>query len=102
MLKGLREWFGTWAENHASGARAHFLQLGLEPDVTWTADLPEGTATFKMQSYLLAPELDLATCPEIAVTIQKRAQLPVAPTNLRVVEDGAHPTYSTGQNIAVT
>ncbi len=51
--------------------------------------------------YLLAQELDLATCPEIAVTIQRRAQRPAAPTNLRVFEDGAHPTYATGQDIAV-
>jgi hypothetical protein len=77
------------------------LQLGLEKPVTWTADLPEGTATFKEQPYLLAQELDLATCPEIDVTIQKRALRPAAPTNLRVFEDGAHPTYSTGQDIAV-
>jgi hypothetical protein len=97
----LREWFGTRAETHASGATAYVLQLGLEKPVTWTADLPEGTATFKEQPYLLAQELDLATCPEIAVTIQKRAQRPAAPTNLRVFEDGAHPTYTTGQDIAV-
>jgi len=101
MVKVLREWFGTPAETHASGATAYVLQLGLEKPVTWTADLPEGTATFKVQPYLLAQELDLATCPEIAVTIQKRAQRPAAPTNLRVFEDGAHPTYSTGQDIAV-
>jgi hypothetical protein len=76
--------------------------LGLEKPVTWTADLPEGTATFKEQPYLLAQELDLATCPEVAVTIQKRAQRPAAPTNLRVFEDGAHPTYTAGQDIPVT
>jgi hypothetical protein len=100
-LKVLREWFGTRAETHASGGTAYVLQLGLEKPVTWTADLPEGTATFKEQPYLLAQELDLATCPAIAVTIQKRAQRPAAPTNLRVFEDGAHPTYSTGQDILV-
>ncbi len=100
-LKVLREWFGTRAETHASGATAHVLQLGLEKPVTWTADLPEGTAMFKEQPYLLAQELDLATCPEIAVTIRKRAQRPAAPTNLRVFEDGAHPTYTTGQDITV-
>ncbi|MGE3311233.1 MAG: hypothetical protein AB7O66_14790 [Limisphaerales bacterium] len=100
-LKVLREWFGTRAETHASGATADVLQLGLEKPVTWTADLPEGTATFKEQPNLLAQELDLATCPEIAVTIQKRAQRPAAPTNLRVFEDGAHPTYTTGQDIVV-
>ncbi len=100
-LKVLREWFGTRVESHASGAIAYVLQLGLEKPVTWTADLPEGTATFKEQPYLLAQELDLAGVPEIAVTIQKRAQRPAAPTNLRVFEDGAHPTYAAGQDIAV-
>ena len=95
------QWFGTRPETHANGATAHVLQLGLEKPVTWTADLPEGTATFKEQPYLLAQELDLATCPGIAVTIQKRAQRPAAPTNLRVFEDGAHPTCTTGQDIAV-
>ncbi len=100
-LKVLREWFGTRAETHASGATAYVLQRGLEKPVTWTADLSEGTATFKEQPYLLAQELDLATCPEIAVTIQKRAQRPAAPTNLRVFEDGAHPTYAPGQDIVV-
>ena len=100
-IKILREWFGTRAETYATGTTAYVLQLGLEPAVTWTADLPEGTAVFKEQPYLLAQELDLATCPEIAVTIQKRAQRPAAPTNLRVFEDGTHPTYTTGQDIAV-
>lgn len=33
--------------------------------------------------------------------IHKRAQRPAAPTNLRVFEDGAHPTYTTGQAITV-
>jgi hypothetical protein len=75
-LKVLREWFGTRAQTHAAGAIAYVLQLGLEKPVTWTADLPEGTAAFKEQPYLLAQELDLATCPESAVTIQKRAQRP--------------------------
>jgi len=100
-LKVLREWFGTRAETHATGATAYVLQLGLEPAVTWAADLPEGAAVFKEQPRLLAQELDLATCPEIAVTIQKRAQRSAAPTNLRVFEDGAHPTYTSGQNIPV-
>jgi len=98
-VKVLREWFGTRAETHAIGATAYVLQLGLEKPVTWTAELLEGTATFKEQPYLLAQELDLATCPEIAVTIQKRPQRPAAPTNLRVFEDGAHPTYTSGQDI---
>lgn len=101
-VKVLREWFGTRAETHTIGAVAYVLQLGLEPAVTWTADLPEGTAVFKEQPYLLAQELDLATCPEIAVTIQKRAQRPAGPTNLRVLEDGAHPTYTAGQDIPVS
>lgn len=35
------------------------------------------------------------------MSIQKPAQRPAAPTNLRVFEDGAHPTYTTGQAIAV-
>ncbi len=35
------------------------------------------------------------------MTIQKRAQRTAAPTNLRVFEDGAHPTYTTGQDIIV-
>jgi hypothetical protein len=100
-LKVLREWFGTRAETHANGATAYVLQLGLEKAVTWTADLPEGTAAFKEQPYLLAHELDLATCPEIPVTIQGRAQRPAAPTNLSVFEDGAHPTYTTAQDIVV-
>lgn len=100
-LKVLREWFGTRAETHANGATAYVLQLGLEKPVTWAADLPEGTATFKEQPYLLAQELDLATCPEIAVTIQRRAQRPAAPSNLRVNEDGAHPTYASGQDIPI-
>jgi hypothetical protein len=39
--------------------------------------------------------------PEIGVTIQKRAQRTAAPTNLRVFEDGDHPTYTTGQDITV-
>jgi hypothetical protein len=69
--------------------------------VTWSADLPEGVAVFKQQPYLVAQELDLATCPEIAVTIQKRAQRPAGPTNLRVFDDGAHPTYTSGQDIPV-
>ena len=100
-LKVLREWFGTRAETHANGATAYVLQLGLEKPVTWTADLPEGTASFKEQPYLLAQELGLAPCPGIAVTIQKRAQRPAAPTNLRVFEDGAHPSYTSGEDIVV-
>jgi hypothetical protein len=100
-LKVLLEWFGTRAETHDNGATAYVLQLGLEKPVTWTADLPEGTATFKEQPYLLAQELDLTTCPEIAVTIQRRAQHPATPTNLRVLEDGAHQAFGTGEDIAV-
>ncbi|MBX3744121.1 MAG: hypothetical protein KF833_02325 [Verrucomicrobiae bacterium] len=101
-LKVFREWFGTRAETHPEGATAYVLQLGHEqPPALWTADLPEGLARFKEQPYLLAHELDLATCPAIEVQIQKRAQRPAAPTNLRVFEDGAHPTYTTGQDIAV-
>ncbi|MBX3744126.1 MAG: hypothetical protein KF833_02350 [Verrucomicrobiae bacterium] len=100
-LKVFREWFGTRAEIHPAGAAAYVLQLGIEPPALWTADLTEGTARFKEQPYLLAHELDLATCPAIEVNIQRRAQRPAAPTNLRVFEDGAHPTYTTGQAIAV-
>ncbi len=100
-MKVLRKWFDTRAETHASGATADVLQLWLDKRVTWTADLPEGTATFKEQLYLLAQELDLATCAEISVTIQTRAQRPAAPTNLRVFENGAHPTFTTGQAITV-
>jgi hypothetical protein len=100
-LKVFREWFGTRAETHPEGATAYVLQLGLEPPALWTADLPEGVARFKEQPYLMAHELDLATCLAIEVNIQKRAQRPAAPTNLRVFEDGAHPTYTSGQAISV-
>jgi hypothetical protein len=37
----------------------------------------------------------------LSVAIQRRAQRPAAPTNLRVFDDGAHPTYATGQDIVV-
>jgi hypothetical protein len=100
-LKVFREWFGTRAEPHPEGAVAYVLQLGLEPPALWTADLPEGLTRFKEQPYLMAHELDLATCPAIEVNIQRRAQRPAAPTNLRVFEDGAHPTYTSGQDIPV-
>jgi hypothetical protein len=43
----------------------------------------------------------LALCPAIPLTLQHRAQRPAAPTNLRVFEDGAHPTYQSGQDIEV-
>jgi hypothetical protein len=36
----------------------------------------------------MAHELDLATCPAIEVNIQRRAQRPAAPTNLRVFDVG--------------
>jgi hypothetical protein len=100
-LKVFREWFGTRAENHPEGANTYVLQLGIDPSALWTADLPEGMARFKEQPYLLAHELDLASCPAIEVNIQKRAQRPAAPSNLRVFEDGAHPTYTNAQDIVI-
>ena len=101
-LKVFRAWFGTRRATHASGATVYVLQLGLDPAPTWTAKL-KGLANhgFKLQPYLFQNELDLAECPKFTHLVQWRAYRPAAPTNLRVFDDGAHPFYTTGQNIVV-
>jgi hypothetical protein len=62
----------------------------------------EVTQRFKVQPCLFQLSRDLADCPPISHAIQLRAYRPLAPLNLRVQGDDHCPTYSTGQDIALT
>jgi hypothetical protein len=60
------------------------------------------TQRFKVQPWLFQLSRDLADCLPVSHAIQLRAYRPLAPLNLRVQGDGHCPTYSTGQDIALT
>jgi hypothetical protein len=60
------------------------------------------TQRFKVQPWLFQLSRDLADCAPVSHANQLRAYRPLAPLNLRVQGDGHCPTYSTGQDIALT
>jgi hypothetical protein len=60
------------------------------------------TQRFKVQPRLFQFDRDLADCLPVSHAVQLRAYRPLAPLNLRVQGDGHCPTYSTGQDIALT
>jgi hypothetical protein len=102
-IKVLRARFGTRRRTHAVGVEVFVLAIGQNPPLThelaWNPSV--STARFKVQPFLLQSELDLAYCPPIALTVQRRAYCPPPPINLRVFGDGHAPTYTAGQDILV-
>jgi hypothetical protein len=97
----VRAQFGTSLEQHDVGAECWCVQLGSQPLFEWSPPMTAATVGLKVQPRLLYRNVSLADVLKITHTVQRRALRPLGPANLTANGDGAHPTYSTGQNVVL-
>jgi hypothetical protein len=96
-LWAIRARYDTRRETHMVDTE---VWVALREDLAMRSDvMSPPDKTFKLQPYLLQTEFDLADVDPLPLTLQKRAFLPLPPSNLRVAGDGYNPTYGTGGDI---
>lgn len=104
---GIRGRFDSRPVEHASGTPVWIVPDAHEADTWWLKRVGGAPNTgsgvqYKLQPRFLGTLEDLADCPPINHTVDARCLKPRAPRNLAAAGDGRHPTYSTGEDIALT
>jgi hypothetical protein len=99
--KVLRGLYDTRRKAHSSG---DVVWVCLRSRLATDAWPPPLTTPFyyKFQTSFLLREVDLSSLPVITHTSSQRALLPLPPANLRANGDGAHPYWTTGNDVTLT
>ncbi len=97
----LRAQYGTTRGQHPVGAECWCVQLAELTLLEWAPPKDAVSVGLKVQPRLLHSEVSMAAVAKVTRAIQRRSLRPLGPANLTANGDGAHPTYATGQDVAL-